>query len=183
MQNPLPVRPGFLAHSQVHGLFLGLLLTLLPSSSGLQAQEISLPLGAHGPAATLETLDGTPVEILDYVENGRPTLLEFWATWCGTCKALEPQVRRVQEEWGDRIDVVAVAVAVSQSREDVQNHAREQGLEHTFLWDGEGEAVQAYDVPGTGIVLILDAQGKVVYNGSGRDQDLVAAANEVLGGR
>ncbi len=158
-------------------------LALLAIPWGLAAQDISLPLGTQAPQANLQDLDGNPARILDFVEEGKPTLIEFWASWCGNCRRLQPQLDRIQNDWGSRLNVVAVAVAVSQTREQVKEHVEEHGIEYTYLWDGEGEAVNAYEIPGTGIVVILDAEGKVAYTGSGGAQDLVSEVLKLLGDR
>lgn len=161
---------------------LASLLALTLVVSQLRAQEVSLPLGTQGPAAALEDLDGNPVDLLDFVEEGKPALIEFWASWCHECEALDPVMAQVQETFGDRASVVAVAVAVSQSQRRVKRHVEDQSTSHTFLWDGEGNAVRNYKVPGTSVVVILDSQGKVAYTGSGPDQDLLGAMEKVLGG-
>ena len=159
------------------GLFL---LGLLFSPGSARGQEVALAVGTQAPAAALEDLDGNPVQLLDLVQEGKLTLLEFWASWCENCEALEPQMEQIQAQWGERVTVVALAVAVSQSQRRVKRHAEEQGAGYPYLWDGKGEAVRAYEVPGTSVVIILDGTGKVAYTGSGRSQDLVKVVSELL---
>jgi thiol-disulfide isomerase/thioredoxin len=164
------------------GLALALALILGPPLSSGEAggQEVALALGTQAPAAALEDLDGNPVQLLDYVQEGKPTLLEFWAAWCENCEALEPQMEEIQEKWGDKVNVVAVAVAVSQSQRRVKRHAESQEADYPYLWDARGEAVRAYEVPGTSVVVILDGEGKVAYTGSGGSQNLVKVVEELL---
>jgi thiol-disulfide isomerase/thioredoxin len=138
-------------------------------------------VGSQGPDASLEDLDGNPVLLSDWMEEGKPTLIEFWASWCGLCKALQPQLDRIQAEWGGQVNLLAVAVPVSQTRRRVKKHAQEHDSGYPYLWDAEGEAVRAYEVPGTSVVVILDGTREVVYTGSGRSQDLAARIQEVLG--
>lgn len=165
------------------GLLGAILLTgAILSPSGLTGQGISLPLGTEAPGAALEDLDGNPVQILDFVEAGKPTLIEFWASWCENCEALQPQLDQIHAEFGAQVNVVAVAVAVSQSQRRVKRHLEDHGIEYPYLWDGEGEAVKAYEIPGTSIVVILDGTGKVAYTGSGRDQKLVDAVKALIQG-
>ena len=161
---------------------LALLLGIAFAPLTLGGQEVSLPLGSEAPAAALEDLEGNPVQILDYVGDGKPTLIEFWASWCELCEALQPQLDQIQEEWGSQVNIVAVAVAVSQSQRRVRRHVEEHGIEYPYLWDGEGEAVKAYEIPGTSIVVILDGEGTVVYTGSGKDQDLIGEVGRLIGG-
>ncbi|MGD2120495.1 MAG: TlpA disulfide reductase family protein [Gemmatimonadota bacterium] len=155
---------------------------LLASPWGLIGQEISLPLGTQAPQAHLQDLDGSPVQILDYAEPGKPTLIEFWASWCGNCRRLQPQLDRIQTDWGARINIVAVAVAVSQTQDQVKKHVEEKDIGYTYLWDADGEVVNAYEIGGTGIVVILDAAGKVAYTGSGGAQNLVGEVQKLLEG-
>jgi len=162
---------------------VGALAALMVSSGALAplaAQDVGLPLGTQAPPATLQDLDGNAVQILDYTK-GKPALLEFWATWCENCEALQPQMDLIQARYGDRLHVVAVAVAVAQTVRRVQRHLEDHDPGYPFLWDADGAAVRAYKAPTTSVVVLLDADGKVVYTGSGRSQDLLAAVAKVLG--
>jgi thiol-disulfide isomerase/thioredoxin len=150
--------------------------------SPLWAQSgVGLPLGTAAPSAALEDLDGNSVDLLDYV-SGRPALIEFWATWCENCEALQPQLDRIQAEHGEEISIVAVAVGVSQSVRRVKRHVEDHDPGYPYLWDGKGAAVRAYKAPTTSVVVIVDARGFVVYTGAGGDQDLMSAVANVLSG-
>jgi thiol-disulfide isomerase/thioredoxin len=162
------------------GLGLFLVAGALWGSSPLRGQQIALPLGTQAPPAMLEDLDGNPVQLLDLVEEGKPTLIEFWASWCENCEALQPQLDEIHERWGSEVNIIAVAVAVSQSQRRVRRHVEDHNVPYPFLWDGAGEAVRSYEVPGTSIVVILDKSGRVAYTGSGGGQDLVTAIAETL---
>lgn len=159
-------------------LFLALLALLLPGSA--QGQAVSLPLGSDAPDVALEDLDGTPVQLADYLSGG-PALIEFWASWCENCEALQPQLDQIQARFGNQLSVVAVAVAVSQSQRRVRRHLEDHDPGYPFLWDGQGNAVRAYQAATTSIIVLVDAQGKVAYTGVGSDQDLVGAVEALLG--
>lgn len=147
----------------------------LPGEGG-----VSLAYGTAGPGAALEDLEGNAVDLIDFATPG-PALIEFWATWCENCEALQPQMDRIQEEYGDRLKVVAVAVGVSQSVRRVKRHLEGHDPGYPFLWDARGAAVRAYNATTTSIVVILDGEGKVAYAGVGSEQDLIGAVERVLG--
>lgn len=143
---------------------------------------VSLAYGTQAPPAELQDLDGNTVQLLDYV-RGKPAILEFWATWCPLCEELQPQLDRLQAEYGDRIAIVAVGVGVNQNPRRIQRHLEENDPGYPHLFDARGAAVRAYEATTTSIVVMLDADGEVVYTGVGADQDLVGVAQErLLGG-
>lgn len=157
-------------------------MVLLPFGAQAQSGGVSLALGTPGPNAELEDLDGNAVRLLDFVEPGKPAVIEFWATWCEQCEALQPQLDRLQATWGDRVSVIAVAVGVSQSVRRVRRHLEEHDPGYPYLFDARGAAVRAYNATTTSIVVMLDANGKVAYTGVGTDQDLVSAVRALAGG-
>jgi thiol-disulfide isomerase/thioredoxin len=163
-------------------LLLGMtLLGTLPSGARAQSGGVSLALGTQAPAAVLEDLEGGAVELLDYVEAGTPTVLEFWATWCEQCEALQPQFDRMQEMYGGDVNIVAVAVGVSQSVRRVKRHLEGHDPGYPYLFDKRGAAVRAYNATTTSIVVMLDREGKVAYTGVGTGQDLLAAVGRLIG--
>lgn len=146
----------------------------------VQAQEIGLELGATGPRAAVETLDGKPADIGDYVGKG-PVLLEFWATWCGNCHELEPSLKALHARYGSRMTFVGVAVSINQSPARVQAYVAKNKLPWVQLFDRRGNASGAYDAPATSYIVVLDRAGKVVYTGLGGRQDLEPAIRKALG--
>jgi thiol-disulfide isomerase/thioredoxin len=158
------------------------LLLALPLSARAQSGvgEVSLPVGTVAPGAALQDLQGNPVDLATYV-RGKPAIIEFWATWCEICEALQPQLDRIQAQHGQRINIVAVAVGVAQTPRRVERHLEDHNPGYPYLFDARGAAVRAYNATTTSIVVMLDAEGKVAYTGVGAEQDLVGAAQRLLG--
>jgi thiol-disulfide isomerase/thioredoxin len=157
------------------------LVAVVPAPAAAQAGGVSLALGAEGPGAALEDLDGGAVDLRDFVEAGKPTVIEFWAIWCEQCEALQPQMDEIQARYGERVNVVAVAVGVSQSVRRVKRHLEDHDPGYSYLWDARGAAVRAYNATTTSIVVVLDEAGKVAYTGVGTQQDLVGTVERLLG--
>lgn len=143
------------------------------------AQAVALPNGSEAPALVLERIDGGTLD-LSAVIGHKPVLLEFWATWCEKCEALHPDMLDAHGRFGDRVEFIGVAVGVGQSARGVRRHLEKQPLPFPMTWDGKGEAVRAYDVMLTSTIVIVDASGRVVYSGTGEEQDPVAILDVVL---
>ena len=158
-----------------------LLAALLLSSSALAAQDLGLPVGSTAPSAELETLDGKPANLSEWVGK-KPVLMEFWATWCSNCEQLEPNMKAMHRKYGDRVAFIGVAVSVNQSPTRVKAYVERHELPWIQLYDRRGIASGEYDAPATSYVVVLDAAGKVVYTGLGGRQDLESAIRKALGG-
>jgi len=164
----------------VHGAWYVGLLLLLPVV--LPAQDvIGIPVGETPPAVTLENLKGDSVALSQWVGK-KPVIVEFWATWCPICAELLPRMETAQKKYGDRAEFLVVAVAVNQSKNSVRRHLEKNPMPFTFLWDGNGAAVRAFQAPSTSYVAVLDSNGKVVYTGVGEDQDIDAALERAVTG-
>lgn len=156
----------------------------LARTAPLAAQEgtgVGPPLGSAAPDAQVEDLDGEPVSLSALIGD-RAALLEFWASWCENCEALAPQMAEIHERFSDRLAVVAVAVAVGQSRRRVRRHVDAHAPAFPFVYDAGGDAVRAFGALSTSVVVLLDADGTVAFTGVGPDQDLLGAVETLLGG-
>ena len=136
-------------------------------------------MGTPAPAAAVQTLDGKPANLSQYLGK-RPVLMEFWATWCPNCRALEPQLTAIAKKYAGRVQLVTVAVSVNQSPERVRSYVQRHKIPGVVLFDRTGAATGAYDVPATSHILVIDRAGKIVYTGVGADQNLEAALRKAM---
>ena len=143
------------------------------------AQESGIAIGSDAPGAAVETLDGKAFDLAEYVKKG-PTLLQFWATWCSNCKALEPRITAAMKKYEGKVRFVAVAVSVNQTVERIKAYRDKYHMTHDIVYDRKGYASDAYEVAATSYIVVVDGKGKVVYTGLGSDQDIDAAVAKAL---
>jgi len=147
-----------------------------PADGLAQSARIGLELGATPAGMTLERLNGDGGELdLSGSIGTRPVLLEFWATWCENCEALHPQLLEAHAEFGDRMDLYAIAVGVNQSPRRIRRHLEKMPLPFPLLWDEKGAAVREFQAPNTSYIVVLNADGRVTYTGTGAGQDIESA--------
>ena len=152
----------------------------LALAGALPAQNpMGLAVGTKAPGAVVQTLEGKRVDISSLLGKG-PVVLEFWALWCGNCKELEPQVQSLVKKYAGKVTFVAVAVSVNESPDRVKRYAEKYGYTHQVVFDVTGAATDAYAVPATSYVVVVDRTGKIVYTGLGGDQQLEAAVQKGL---
>ena len=161
---------------------LALLFAALPPHrpSALLAQDIGLAMGHVPPAATVQDTSGAPVDLAARYVAKKPVLFEFWASWCEICESLLPKMEAAQRRFGSRVDFVVVGVGVNQSLNSMKRHLSRHPMPFSFYFDNAGAAVRSFEAPGTSYIVVLDTRGRVVYTGSGADQDIDAAIRRAL---
>jgi thiol-disulfide isomerase/thioredoxin len=158
-------------------LCVALIVAVAPSRGS--AQDLGIEIGSTAPSAKVQTLDGKEADLAQYIGK-TPIIIEFWATWCGNCKELEPTLLSVLKKYGNQIKFVGVAVSVNQSPERVKAFVEKHQLPGDHYFDNKGNASGAYDAPATSYVVVINKAGKVVYTGLGGKQNLEAAVKKAL---
>ncbi len=157
---------------------IGLLLMVMAAPLAAQ-DDIGISRGTVPTAVEIEDLNGNAVNLARYI-GVRPLVVQFWAIWCPLCEELKPRLEAVHRQYGGQVEVLLVAVAVGQSQRAIRRHLDRHPMPFTVLWDTRGRATRAFQAPTTSYVVVLDAEGKVVYTGTGGDQDLEGVVRSLL---
>jgi len=160
-----------------HGWGVGVALTLGLASS-LGAQDVGLAVGSRAPVVAVADLDGKAVDLGRYIGH-QPVVLEFWATWCPLCKALEPSLAAAHARYGRAAQFLAIGVGVNQSPASIKRHLTQHPLPFPVLFDATGAAVRAYEAPTTSYIVVVDKAGMVTYTGTGDEQDIAAVLQRI----
>jgi len=107
-------------------------------------------------------------------------MLEFWATWCPLCKALEPALKAAHARYGATVQFIAIGVGVNETPASIKRHLAAHPLPFPVWYDANGRGAR---VPGAHDVVHRRAgQGrKVRYTGAGAEQDVATALEHVVG--
>jgi thiol-disulfide isomerase/thioredoxin len=145
----------------------------------VSAQDLGIERGSMAPGAKVATLDGKEADLSAYIGK-MPVVMEFWAVWCPNCKELEPTLLSVSKKYAGRVKFIGVAVSVNETPDRVKAFVEKHGLPGDQFFDNKGNATNAYDVPATSFVVVIDKTGKVVYTGLGGTQDLEGAIKKAM---
>jgi len=129
-----------------------------------------LPVASDAPSFAVQHLDGRPLASSEL--RGKPTVLVFWATWCGVCQAEMPDLERFAAAAQGRYNVLAVSrERPAVLRRWAADHPQSVPLAH----DPGGQASAAYKIESLPTHVIIDAQGRVVHDFSGAaDPEILA---------
>jgi peroxiredoxin len=134
-------------------------LLLVPSFAVASSSDVGPNIGKKAPSFELNSLDGKKVGLSDY--SGKVVLLNFWASWCGPCKAEMPSLNALYTELKDR-DFVVLAVSIDSSEGPVRSFRTEKGLAFPILMDPEKEVYfDDYAVFALPTSFLIDADGVV----------------------
>lgn len=117
----------------------------------LQQSRIALP------ALTLQTLQGQPM--LLSATDGKPAVVNLWASWCGPCRREMPMFARAQQR---QPEVRFLFVNQGESAEEVQQFLSAEGLalEHVVL-DADSATSAQLQVQAYPTTLFFDSQGRL----------------------
>ncbi|GBD16045.1 Thiol-disulfide oxidoreductase ResA [bacterium HR26] len=115
--------------------------------------------GAPAPDFTLPGLGGRDVRLSDY--RGQVVLVNFWATWCGPCRAEMPEIKHVYRAYQDA-GFVAIGVNQLEPEPEVRAFVDEYQLTWIFALDQDGAVSQRWGVLGIPQSYLIDREGKIV---------------------
>lgn len=97
--------------------------------------------------------------------EGKPAVINFWASWCGPCEDEAPLLRRAFETFGD--DIQFVGVDIKDARSDALAFVEEHGLDYPSVRD-EGQVIyRDYGLTGQPETFFIDADGVLVEHVAG----------------
>ena len=142
-------------------------LVLLAAAYLYRSTNPSIDLSeTYGPAPDFELadLDGGPFRLSE--QRGKVVVINFWATWCPPCRMEIPGFIDLQQEYGD--DVVFVGVALDQDGSDsVRPYAAEKGINYPVLPNGFSAARAFGGIASLPTTYIIDRHGEIRFKHEG----------------
>jgi peroxiredoxin len=129
-------------------------------------------VGDLAPGFEIVTQDGAEFRLADY-RGRKPVYVIFWNTWCSYCIKKIPRYQKLQEQFGDKIQIIAINTTWSDSPQEMRSFKEQHDISYLTAFD-DGELVtdqyQVFKVP---TEFIVDINGIIRYR-DGLPEYLVA---------
>ena len=109
-----------------------------------ETKNEALQEGAQAIDFELETRSGDTLRLYD--NGGKPTLINFWASWCPPCKEEMPHIQKAYEAYGDKVNFFMVDLTFNDNLEKMNEYIEENGFTFPVLLDKTGDVMMDYEV-------------------------------------
>ncbi len=138
----------------------------VPASTGQEQSTatIGTAVGDTAPAFTLKDLNGNTVSLSQY--RGHVVILDFWASWCGPCRASMPTLHRLADEYSDE-GLVMIGVSLDRSASAASSFLKQNGYtDMVALWESttasQGVA-REYGISAIPHTFVIDRNGIIRF--------------------
>jgi len=165
-------------------LILGLMVVLgigLANRSPVTGRSGVTRIGKPAPPMAFTTFNGQRFDLQEL--QGKPVVINFWASWCGPCRQEATVLERLWQTYGDS-DVVFVGVDIQDSEKDARAFISEFGVSYPNGMDADGRISIDYGVIGIPVTFLVDRDGVVArrWVGGVRQSQITPWLDELVAG-
>lgn len=132
-----------------------------PDASQINDWQASAPaVGFTAPDFTLTTALGEQIQLSEL--RGEPVVINFWASWCGPCRAEMPALQAVSERYqANGLTILGVNATAGDSVAKAIDFVALNGLTFPILFDHENSVNAVYRVRSLPTTFFVDADGRI----------------------
>ncbi|GAB1370665.1 thiol-disulfide oxidoreductase ResA [Candidatus Kapaibacterium sp.] len=121
------------------------------------------------PAVKIKDLKGARVSTADFDNNGKPIVINFWATWCKPCILELNNLHEIYPQWQKETGVKIIAVSVDDTRNSskVAPFVRGRDWKYEVYLDENSDLRRALNVNNPPHTFLINAEGEVVWEHNG----------------
>lgn len=116
------------------------------------------------PEFDVTRVDGIAAPFASLVTPGKYTFIDFWASWCGPCRAAIPHVREMNKKYADRLNVFSISLDETEEpwRKAMDEEKMEWTQLHLAAGDQRSKGMQAFFINAIPRLILLNDKGEVI---------------------
>ena len=148
-----------------------------------QKIQDALAIGTKFPDFNEKDLTGKPLSTANY--KGKVVLIDFWATWCGPCRAEVPNVVAVyNKHHSNGFEIIGISLDRQPDKAKLESYTKENKMPWPQFFDGQfwnNKLSTKYGVRSIPATYLLDGEGKIIGKGDDiRGENLDGAVAKAL---
>ena len=163
-------------------LFLLSTLTILSFTVFSQSEKRAIP------SIKVTDMEGTTINTSDFNNDGKPMIINFWATWCSPCKRELNNIADVYDEWVEETGVKLIAISIDDARNagKVAPYVNGKSWDYEVYIDSNQDFKRALNVNNVPHTFLVNGKGEIVWQhnsySEGDEDELYEAVKKLAAG-
>lgn len=121
------------------------------------------------PKVNLKDLKGNPVKTESFINNGKITVVSFFATWCKPCQLEMDNISEIYEDWQEAYDMEMIAISIDDARgaAKLNSLVKSKDWNYQILLDDKQQIKNALGFQTIPQTFLIDQEGNIVFEHNG----------------
>jgi thiol-disulfide isomerase/thioredoxin len=140
------------------------------------------------PSASVTDMVGKTINTSNFNNDGKPFIINFWATWCSPCKRELNNIADVYDDWIEETGVKLIAISIDDARNagKVAPYVNGKAWDYEVYIDSNQDFKRALNVNNVPHTFLVDGEGKIVWQhnsySEGDEDELFEAVKKIAKG-
>jgi len=140
----------------------------------IDLSKIEIPMDLE-----IEQSNGNKTTLAALTKGKKAVMLDFWATWCGPCMALMPELKKKAKKLGPQ-GIVVAGMNVERGLKKAERTRKKLEIDFAWLVEPKGEPLSGpLEIDSIPRMVLISPEGKVLFNGHPQDAGLAEALAEI----